>query len=442
VSEEAQMRVVVVGMGYLGVTAAVGLASNGHDVIGIEDNPDRLDSLGRKELPFFEPDLDVALAAVVGDGRLTFAADLDNVGEAVDAIIIAVGSPPLADGGADVTHVEEVLSQVAGLVPVSPIVVKSSVPPGTSDAWVASGRFPGLAQRYVYVPEFLSQGSALRDWKNPERIVLGGWDDTMVARVRDLFAADTTYVVTTPAEAEAIKYASNSFLAMRISFANEIAGLCDEIGADVNRVLRGVGLDSRIGGAFWKTGIGYGDSCLPNDVAALIHRASTYGRSMPILEAVQATNRAQHLRPLAILRQERSWLPSWPPSIAVLGVAYEPHSDDIRAAPSLSLIPQLRLISPQITVWDPLLSQSAVAQLFPFARHAGSMAEAVRDADVVIALTEYPDVISGDWLGCLRRNGEPVLVIDAKNCLPASLPDHESAVYRAIGRRPSRIESG
>src|SRR5215470_180441 len=403
------MRVVVVGMGYLGVTVAVGLASKGHDVIGVECDLDRLESLGRKELPFFEPDLDVALAAVVGDGRLTFVSDLDHAGGTADAVVIAVGSPPLPDGGADVTHVEEVLDRVAAMATAGPIVVKSSVPPGTSDAWAASGRFPGLARRYVYVPEFLSQGSALRDWNYPERIVLGGWDEAMVGQVRDLFAADTTYVVTTPAEAEAIKYASNSFLAMRISFANEIAGLCDEIGADVNRVLRGVGLDSRIGGSFWKPGIGYGDSCLPKDVAALIHRAATYGRSMPILEAVQATNRAQHLRPLAILRQERSRLPSWPPSIAVLGLVYEPHTDDVRAAPSLSLIPQLRLISPRITVWDPLLSRSVVTELFPFARYAGSTAEAVCDADVVVVLTEYPDVVSGDWLGCLRRNGGPVV---------------------------------
>jgi UDPglucose 6-dehydrogenase len=430
------MRVVVVGMGYLGVTAAVGLASDGHDVIGIECDPDRLESLRRKELPFFEPDLDVALAAVVGEDRLSFAAGIEPAGGTADVIIIAVGSPPLADGGADVTQVEQVLSQAVTMAPVASIVVKSSVPPGTSDAWVASGRFPGLARRYVYAPEFLSQGSALRDWKYPDRIVLGGWDDAVVSQVRDLFAADTTYVTTTPVEAETIKYASNSFLAMRISFANEIAGLCDEIGADINCVLRGVGLDSRIGGSFWKPGIGYGDSCLPKDVAALIHRAATYGRSMRVLEAVQATNQAQHLRPLAILRQERSRLPSWPPSITVLGLVYEPHSDDVRGVPSLSLLPQLRLISPRITVWDPLLSRSLVAELFPFARHAESTAEAVRDADVVVVLTEYPDIVSGDWFGQLRRDGGPVLVIDAKNCLPAGLLDHESTVYRAIGRQP------
>lgn len=433
------MRVVVVGMGYLGVTAAVGLASDGHDVIGVECDADRLEPLGRKELPFFEPDLDVVLAAVVGEGRLTFSADIEDAARTADVIVIAVGSPPLADGGADVTQIEQVLGQVATAAPAAPIVVKSSVPPGTSDAWVASGRFPGLARRYVYVPEFLSQGSALRDWKYPDRIVIGGWDEAIVGRVRDLFAADTTYVFTTPVEAEAIKYVSNSFLAMRISFANEIAGLCDEIGADIDRVLHGAGLDSRIGGSFWKPGIGYGDSCLPKDVAALIHRAATYGRSMPILEAVQATNRAQHLRPLAILRQERPRLSSWPPNITVLGLVYEPHSDDVRGVPSLSLIPQLRLISPRITVWEPLLPQSSIAQLFPFARPARSTAEAVRDADVVVVLTEHSEVVSGDWLGQLRGDGGPVLVIDAKNCLPAGLLDHESTVYRAIGRQPGGV---
>jgi UDPglucose 6-dehydrogenase len=436
VNEESGMRVVVVGLGYLGLTVAVGLAHSGHDVVGVEQNPDRLDLLRRHGMPFFEPGLGVALTTAAASGRLSFSADLMDVTGPTDAIIVAVGSPPLPDGGADVTQVEQVLGQVLALAPATTlVVVKSSVPPGTSDAWAASGRFPDLAQRYVYVPEFLNQGTALHNWTNPHRIVLGGWDNRPIGEARKLFGAvDTTYVITTPAEAEAIKYTSNAFLAMRISFANEIAGLCEAVGADIEQVLHGMGLDPRIGPLFWRPGIGYGDSCLPKDVSALIHRAAAYGQRMPILETVQATNQAQHLKPLAILRQERSRLSSWPPRIAVLGLAYEPHSDDVRAAPSLSLVPQFRLVTPEITVWDPLLTGSMIAELFPFAHRAGSPAEAVRDANVVVVLTEYPDIVSGQWLGQIRHDGRPVLVIDGKNCLPTELLDHDSTVYRAVGK--------
>jgi UDPglucose 6-dehydrogenase len=435
VNEESGMRVVVIGLGYLGLTVAVGLANTGHDVVGVEQHPGRLDLLRRHSMPFFEPGLGAALTAAAARGRLSFNADLTDVAGPADAIVIAVGSPPLPDGGADLTQIEQALSQVVATAHTGLIVVKSSVPPGTSDAWAASGCFPDLAQRYVYVPEFLNQGTALHDWTNPHRIVLGGWDNRAIGEARHLFgAADTTYVITTPAEAETIKYTSNAFLAMRISFANEIAGLCEAVGADIERVLHGVGLDPRIGPLFWRPGIGYGDSCLTKDVSALIHRAATYGQPMPILQSVQATNRAQHLRPLAILRQERSRLSSWPPRIAVLGLAYEPYSDDVRAAPSLSLVPQFRLVTPEITVWDPLLAGSVVAELFPFAHRAGSPAEAVQDANVVVVLTEYPDIVSGRWLEQLRRDGRPVLVIDGKNCLPAELLDRDSTVYRAVGK--------
>jgi UDPglucose 6-dehydrogenase len=424
------MRIVVIGLGYLGLTAAVGLAGTGHRVVGVERDADRVGHLRANRAPFFEPGLDEALTAAVAAGRLFFAADLGEVAGQVDVAVVAVGSPGLPDGGADLTQLERALDRVSAMDCL--VVVKSSVPPGTSDAW-AAGTFATLAPRYVYVPEFLSQGTAMHDWYHPDRIVLGGWNDDAVSVARTMFTAETTYLLTTPVEAETIKYTSNAFLAMRISFANEIARLCDAFGADVAQVLYGAGLDERIGPQFWRPGLGYGDSCLGKDVSALIHRAATHGVAMPILESVQATNRAQHLRPLAVLREERSRLP-WPPTVAVLGLAYEPHSDDIRAAPSLSLVPQLCMVTMEITVWDPMLARSVVAGLFPFARIADSPAEAVRDADVVVILTEYPAVVSAQWLDLIQGSGRPVLVIDGKNCLPDKLIA-DTTTYRGIGRR-------
>lgn len=432
------MRVAVVGLGYVGLTTAVGLANLGRKVVGVERFAPRLELLRRQRAPFYEPGMDDALRAAVDTGRLEFAGELTDIDGQADAVVIAVGSPPLPSGGADLTQVEDALDAVlAGELNPDVIVVKSSIPPGTSDGWLASGRYPGLRDRYAYVPEALNQGAALRDWMEPDRIVLGGWNDRAIGTARQLFdGIDTTFLVTAPAEAEAIKYASNAYLATRISFANELAGLCEVVGADIDRVLHGAGLDPRVGGLFWRPGIGYGDSCLSKDVAALIQMAAGHGHAMPILESVQATNRVQHLRPLAILRQERPrWAP--PPSVAVLGLAYEPHSDDIRAAPSLTLLPQLRLLARDITVWDPLLPAHTVADLFPFARRADTPADAVRAADAVLLLTEYPDVVDGHWAAHLRRDGDPVIVVDGKNCLRADALDGRTTVYRAIGKPPA-----
>jgi UDPglucose 6-dehydrogenase len=298
-----------------------------------------------------------------------------------------------------------------------------------------------LRERYVYCPEFLNQGTALRDWANPDRIVLGVWQESAASHARQLLSGvDGRYVVTEPTEAETIKYVSNAFLATRISFANEIARLCEFVGVDVTNVLRCSGLDPRIGELFWRPGIGYGDSCLPKDLDALIQLAATYGYRLPILESVQLTNRAQHLRPLSIVREECAQLPSRPLTVAVLGVAYEPHSDDIRAAPSLSLIPQLALIASKITIWDPLVDTEVMTQLFPLARCAVSTVDAVRDADVVLVLTEYAEVVEGLWAGALKQNDEPIIIVDAKNCLSEDLFDPDVVRYRAIGkpRKPSR----
>jgi len=430
------MRVVVLGQGYVGITAAVGLASAGHHVVGVDRDPIRLQCLQQLRAPISEPGLDEAMTDVAATGRLCFCGTLDEIDYPIDAILVAVGSPPLPSGGADTTQVEAALAE-ATAGPLSPrlVMLKSSVPPGTSSRLLRSNRFPHLRERYVYSPEFLNQGTALRDWSQPHRIVLGVWQQSAASHARDLFSGVSgPYLVTEPTEAEAIKYVSNAFLATRVSFANEIARLCEFVGADVTNVLRGVGLDPRIGELFWQPGIGYGDSCLPKDLDALIQHAATYGQRMPVLESVQATNRAQHLRPLSIVREECAQLPPRPLTVAVLGVAYEPHSDDIRAAPSRSLIPQLAQIASTVAVWDPQVGTDVMTRLFPFARRAASTVDAVRDADIVLVLTEYCEVVEGRWAGALKRHGEPVIVVDAKNCLSEDIFDPGVVRYRAIGK--------
>lgn len=430
------MQVAVLGLGYVGLIAAVGLANAGHHVVGVECDDARLRCLQQLRTPIFEPGLEEAMAAVAATGHLCFRGALKEIDHPVSAIVVAVGSPPLPSGGADTTQVEAALIEATAGPLDSPLVMlKSSIPPGTSSRWLKSDRFPRLRERYVYCPEFLNQGTALRDWAQPDRIVLGVWQESAASYARQLLSGVSgRYLITEPTEAEAIKYVSNAFLATRISFANEIARLCEFVGVDVTNVLRGSGLDPRIGELFWRPGIGYGDSCLPKDLDALIQLAATYGHRLPILENVQLTNRAQYLRPLSIVREECAHLPPRPLTVAVLGVAYEPHSDDIRAAPSHSLIPQLALIASTVTVWDPLVNKEVVTQLFPLARRAVSIVDAVRDADVVVVLTEYAEVVEGQWVGALKRNGEPVIVVDAKNCLSEDLFDWGVTRYRAIGK--------
>jgi UDPglucose 6-dehydrogenase len=429
------MRVAVIGQGYVGLTAAVGLVAAGHDVVGIERDDARLLQLRHGHVPIFEPGLDQALVNSLSGGRLRFAAALDEAGGALDAIVIAVGSPPLASGGADTSQIEAALAEAVMSNANPPLIMlKSSVPPGTSRSWLETNKFPKFRTRYVYSPEFLNQGTALRDWCSPCRIVLGAWEqEAVIAAKRLLHGTKGKYVVTDPTEAEAIKYTSNAFLATRVSFANEIAGFCEAVGADVRRVLAAVGLDPRIGGLFWRPGIGYGDSCLPKDVDALIQQAATYGQPMRVLESVQATNRAQHVRPLAIVREERAPFAVRPLDVAVLGLAYEPHSDDVRSAPSLALVPELRLIARTIVAWDPLLADSVVDELFPFVRRASSPADAVCKADVVLVLTSYPEVVESAWVAALKTNEEPVIVVDAANCVKESAVAGKGAVYRAIG---------
>ena len=402
---------------------------------GIERNCARLLYLRQGRAPIFEPGLDQALADAVCAGHLRFAAELNEAGGALDAIVIATGSPPLASGGADTTQIEAALAEAVASNANPPLIMlKSSVPPGTSRGWLESQKFPRLRDRYVYSPEFLNQGTALRDWNSPSRIVFGAWDQHAVSWAQQLLhGIRAQRVVTDPTEAEAIKYASNAFLATRVSFANEIAGFCEAVGANVRRVLDAVGLDPRIGGLFWRPGIGYGDSCLPKDVNALIQQAATYGQPMRVLESVQATNRAQHVRPIAIIREERAPFGPRPLDIAVLGLAYEPHSDDVRAAPCLALIPELKLIARTITAWDPLLAGDMVGGLFPFIRRVTSPAEAVREADVVLVLTSYPEVMDARWVAALKTGAEPVIVVDAANCLEANSVAATGAVYRAIG---------
>lgn len=441
------MRVAVIGQGYVGLTGAVALAHQGHHVTGIEQDPDRLRVLEAGRAPVFEPGLPEQLTAAQATGRLCFARSVTESHRRTpfDIVLVTVGTPPAPDGSADLTQVTPVLNEVLQLLPAPCVVLKSTVPPGTS-AMLAE-TYPRLRERFAYNPEFLNQGSALEDWAVPARIVAGTWHEAGLRALRELYAGVAApWVETTPSGAEMIKYASNAFLATKISFANEVAGMCCGPDIDIDHVMLGVGFDPRIGHAFLQPGLGYGDSCLPKDTHALAHWASTEGLATPLLRATIAVNDAQFGLAIQMLRAELGGGPAdglADAEIAVLGVRYEPRSDDLRAAPSRTVIPALLGQGARVRVWDPGTDTDAITGLFPGARAAEGLTEAVEGAHAVVVLTEWPQAIEADWQALAALLDEPRLIIDGKNCLSPEQMGELAVRYRSIGTRlPASADGG
>jgi UDPglucose 6-dehydrogenase len=323
------------------------------------------------------------------------------------------------------------------------LVVKSTVPPGTSSRLLTTEtRMNGrsLRERYVYSPEFLSQGSALDGWRNPARIVVGTETDNLLPMVEDLYRGiDAPWVVTTPTNAEMVKYASNAFLATRISFINEIANLCDEIGASVDEVVRGIALDPRLGGDFLRPGVGYGGSCFPKDTKALAHLSNLKGRSMPLLESVIAVNNAQRVRVTQLIEEELGNRPG--ATVTVLGLSFKPDTDDIREAPSIPIVSDLVASEYLVRVWDPAVSISAIESVYPGAVRFPVLGDAVEGAAAVIVLTEWPEVVACDWSELAKRMREPRLLVDGRNCLDPNDLIPLGFRYRGFGRGHLAMET-
>jgi UDPglucose 6-dehydrogenase len=439
------VRVAVMGQGYVGLTAATCLAIEGHQVVGVEQDAHRLATLAASRVPVYEPGLAELFGRAVNECGLIFRRSLLDVEGRLDAVVIAVGSPPGPGGAADLRQVENALAQAASISPAPELIVtKTSIPPGTSASWRAR---PGLASlmrdRYVHNPEFLNQGTAIRDWREPARVVAGLWNQELVPAVRELFAGCVSpWVVASPTSAEMIKYMSNAYLATRISFANEVARACEGVGAQVDDVIEGMSHDPRIGHMFWRPGVGYGDSCLPKDVDALLRCAGAHGFTMPLVEATRRVNKEQ--RGELVRRVCELVAGVGRPRVAVLGLAYEPHSDDLRAAPSREVIPELLSAGLEVRVWDPMIERStAQAQgvVDNQVHWQDSFAEAVRGAHATVVLTEYPEVVNTDWTALVPLLEPPRAVVDAKNCLVPEKIAVAGGHYRGFGRVSTAAES-
>jgi len=389
------MKIAIVGTGYVGLVSGSCFADFGHTVVCMDKADDKIEALKKGEVPIFEPGLDTLIARNVKEGRLSFTTDLEAAMEDVDAVFIAVGTPSRrGDGHADLSYVYAAAKEIASLIKRFTVVVtKSTVPVGTGDEVerIIGEARPDADFAVVSNPEFLREGAAINDFKIPNRVVVGTDDerarDVMSALYRPLYINQTPIVFTKRRTSELIKYAANSFLATKITFINEMANLCEKVGADVQEVARGIGLDGRIGSKFLHAGPGYGGSCFPKDTLALVKTARDYGAPLEIVEAVERVNKARKIS-MAERVIDACGGDVKGKTIAVLGLAFKPNTDDMRYSPSLDIIPKLQAGGALIKAFDPESMEEA-AGLLDNVEYATDSYDCIDGADCLVIVTEW-----------------------------------------------------
>jgi UDPglucose 6-dehydrogenase len=438
------MRIAMIGTGYVGLVSGACLSEFGHDVICIDNDATKVAALRGGKIPIFEPGLDEVVGANMRAGRLSFATDMSRAVSEAEAVFIAVGTPSRrGDGHADLTYVfaaaEELATHLQGYTVV---VTKSTVPVGTSRTVrdiIARVR-PDAEFDVASNPEFLREGSAIGDFRRPDRIVVGC--DTDRARdvirevYRPLYLNETPIVFTSPESSELIKYAANAFLATKITFINEMAELCEKVGADVQDVARGIGLDGRIGSKFLHAGPGFGGSCFPKDTLALLKTSQDHGAPTRLVEAVVSVNEARKARMAEKIGQAFGALEG--KTIAVLGLTFKPNTDDMRDAPSLVIIPRLQQAGATIRAYDPEGAEEA-RSLLPGVTLCSSAYEALEGADGVVILTEWNEFRALDMARIKSLLRRP-LMVDLRNIYRPAQMAADGFTYVSVGR--ARVATG
>ncbi|MFZ5893019.1 MAG: UDP-glucose dehydrogenase family protein [Myxococcota bacterium] len=437
------MQITVIGAGYVGLVVAAGFASVGHLVHCVESDPSKLEMLREKRCPIYEPGLQELLASEAA--RLTFSSDLRAALATSSVCFVCVGTPEGAEGAADLAATEAALTSIGQLLSGPQVIVlKSTVPVGTHRLATrilrANTRFD---VDVVSNPEFLREGSALEDFLQPERIVLGVTSQRAETALRELYApivkqANAAVVVMDNASAEITKYAANAMLATRISFMNEIANLCELLGADVAQVRAGIQLDRRIGALFLDAGIGYGGCCFPKDVRALIHTSIALERPLKILSAVDGVNRAQRLRLVEKVathfdhRLDAVRLALW-------GLSFKPNTDDVRDAPALTIAKALIERGAHVTAYDPQANRRFVTSEVPGITLASDAFTAAYAAQALIVATEWPEFADAD-LARLRASLAEPTIFDGRNLWRPDKMAKLGFTYHSVGRRVARPE--
>ena len=433
------MRIGVVGTGYVGLVSGTCFAEFGIEVVCVDNNADKIERLKKGEIPIYEPGLEDLVAKQVKAGRLSFTTNLGDAVRDADAVFIAVGTPPrVQDGHADLTYVFQAVEEVAKhLTGYTVIVNKSTVPVGTARKVAETIRRvrPDADFDVCSNPEFLREGAAINDFMRPDRVVIGTISeqaaDLMRNLYRPLYLNETPVVVTSPETAEIIKYASNAFLATKITFINEIATLCEATGANVQDVSRAMGLDGRIGSKFLHAGPGFGGSCFPKDTLALAQIGQLYETPQTIVESVVKSNTQRQLDMAdRIIAAANGDVKS--KRIGILGVAFKPNTDDIRDAPSLQIIPALQAAGAEIAAYDPAAMDHA-RKVLPGVEWCDDPYAVAKDADILVILTEWNE-FRALQLDRIEETMKAPVLVDLRNIY--KLPEMEQTGFRyvSIGR--------
>ncbi len=430
------MKITVVGTGYVGLVTGVCLASVGHDVICIDINSRKIDLLKKGKSPIYENGLEEMLEK--HRDRISFTTDPVEAYSDAEIIMVGVGTPERSDGSCDLTYVYSVADDIVEYSKGTPIVIiKSTVPIGTCQKfkkYVNSRMSGGRQVSVVSNPEFLSQGTAVQDTLNASRIVIGSDDADAIKTVRKVYEPLGIPIIETDFQSsEMIKYASNNYLALRISYINEIANLCEEVGADIGDVAKGMGYDKRIGSMFLKAGIGYGGSCFPKDTKALYWLSEDQGAALKTIKATIDVNAEQKF---VILKKAEKYYDDFNGlAVAVLGLSFKPGTDDVREAPSLKIIPSLLERGATVRAWDPIAGNN-FSKLHPeHITYCASMEAALDKADLCLILTEWEDVLNFNVEKYAQLMKKPI-VIDGRNCYPISSVKGKGIIYESIGRQP------
>ncbi len=481
------MRVCVVGTGYVGLVTGVCLAHLGHQVVCVDNNVEKVTLMQAGQSPIYEPELTELLQASLQAGTLEFTTDLAAGVAHGQILFIAVGTPALPNGESDTRYVEAVARGIGfhlngeykvivnkSTVPIgsgdwvrmlvldgyaertlaeAPVAIRETVPRGISTG-IAVGRGEAIPSRALFMkepafdvvsnPEFLREGSAVYDTLNPDRIVLGGSSKTAIALMSELYAPiihrasakdqslpPVPLVVTDLNSAEMIKYAANAFLATKISFINEVANICDRVGADVTEVSKGIGLDSRIGTRFLQAGIGWGGSCFPKDVSALIHTADDYGYEAQLLKAVVQVNHRQRVLVVEKLQQTLKILKG--KTVGLLGLTFKPNTDDLRDAPALSIIEHLSRLGAKIKAYDPILSQSTSSHKLADVIIESTAEQLAKGCDALVLVTDWQEFRDLDYAHLATLMHQCIL-IDGRNFLDQQVLETAGFRYVGIGR--------
>jgi UDPglucose 6-dehydrogenase len=432
------MNICVVGTGYVGLVTGAVFADLGNDVICVDKVKEKIEGLKRGRLPIYEPGLEEMVARNVADGRLSFTTDLARGVQKSEIIFIAVGTPAKANGETDLSAVEEVARGIARAMDRYKVIVnKSTVPVGTGELVreIILKNQPKPAEfDVVSNPEFLREGSAIEDTLRPDRIVIGAPSQQVAMTLLELYAQlGRPMIITDVPSAEMIKYASNAFLAARISFINAIANVCELAGADVTQVMKGLGLDPRIGTAFLQAGLGFGGACLPKDVESFVQTAAALGYDFKLLKSVAEINRerAQHF----VEGMRKALGPLDDKVIAVLGLAFKPNTDDMREAKSVEVVGLLHEAGATIKAYDPVATENARRLLPKGVTYCASPYEAAEKADALALVTEWNEFkfLNLERLGSLMRR--PV-IFDGRNLYEPDRMRRLGFEYYSIGRKP------